>query len=120
MQAISTITIPLATQPPSKMANLDRWLQNILWDRTLPGASDDLRPAEASFDVHRLKGRVVLSTGAVKMIQGVRELFEISDANADGAAGAEDASGKIVVIGKYVSGLPWQRSLERALREVPE
>ena len=120
LQAISTTTISFPTLHPSQATRLDWWLQRVLWDRFLPEV-DELAGAQDNprFTVHRLKGRVALQDGAVKMIQGVREVFDITDARED-LEGSGDRTSKIVVIGKHISGLPWQESLERSLERNSE
>lgn len=70
------------------------------------------------FSIHRLKGRVLLDSGQVKMIQGVREVFEMSDLKVQPKEklNAAETLGKIVLIGKSIAGLPWQESLLAHLR----
>ncbi|KAI9846037.1 MAG: hypothetical protein M1838_001464 [Thelocarpon superellum] len=91
-------------------------------------------PSATPFDIHRLKGRFHVLDGSsdpsshtIKMIQGVREVFEIVDLPArsdvdeqdmvgDGAARIESASGKMVLIGRgIVDASQWQRSLDAAV-----
>jgi hypothetical protein len=92
------------------LAKVDKWLRGVLWEGQLPDSSVSL---DTRLEVHRLKGRIVLRDGSVKMIQGVREVFEIFDApNSPGQA----AQGKIVIIGRGLTGLPFQESIETALR----
>ena len=52
------------------------------------------------------------------MIQGVREVFEIVDADYDGAgAGSASLGGKIVFIGRGLDGEGFERSLEISLKQ---
>lgn len=84
----------------------------MLWDGELPGDSD----AHAShFEIHRLKGRLALTSGAVRAIQGVRELFEIFGPRME--AGGHDATGssKIVLIGRHLEDFDFGRSLQAVL-----
>lgn len=104
--------------------------------------------SEKRFEIHRLKGLVLVdaaddsdkqlgtresigkvnnTTRQMKMIQGVREVFEItdlkpkSDVQSDGrkkVKGGEEADrvddavqGKLVLIGRYIAGLDWEGSL---------
>lgn len=84
---------------------VDGWLRSILWDHVLPNAD---RPS--SFEVHRLKGRLVFKNGEVKMIQGVREIFEILESSEAASQG-----GKIILIGRHVSDADFRDSFARAL-----
>ena len=98
------------------------------------------------FEIHRLKGLVLVdvaddhkeeepgnsasigkvnsTTRQMKMIQGVREVFEITDLKPKcdvqsdrrkkvvGSVEADDAiQGKVVLIGRYIAGLDWEGSL---------
>ncbi|OAA47698.1 Cobalamin (vitamin B12) biosynthesis CobW-like protein [Metarhizium rileyi] len=69
---ISTISIPVPRLPPGKVADVDKWLRSVLWDNRLPGDKNK-RP----FEIHRSKGRIILRDGMTKMLQGVREVFEL-------------------------------------------
>jgi len=104
---------------------VDTWLRRILWDAVLPKehTSYSIQDSAASFEIHRLKGLLRFDNGSIKMIQGVREVFEIvdvsetpeeNDSPGRGKGGTE--SGKIVLIGRSVQGLPWADSLHGALR----
>lgn len=96
------------------MDAVDRWLRRVLWENELP---DDTAEHTSPFEIHRLKGRLALEDGKTKIIQGVRELFEIFDAPASGEGKAEGASqtGKIVLIGRHVTNFDFEKSLLAAL-----
>lgn len=68
---------------------------------------------EPSFEVHRLKGRLPVSNGTVKLVQGVREVFEIKDAsetiNRDGSVSGP-LEGKLVLIGRHIAGVDFRNS----------
>jgi beta-phosphoglucomutase-like phosphatase (HAD superfamily) len=75
----------------------------VLWESVLP---DQKAIAEKTFEIHRTKGRIYLTDGSIKLVQGVREVFELLDEK-DGAVGAASASGsevqaesKLVLIGR--------------------
>lgn len=71
---------------------------------------------EAKFEVHRLKARVTFVDGAAKIIQGVREVFEILDEpRPDSAKAAPLLQGKMVLIGRNLGGWSFQESLTRSL-----
>lgn len=93
---------------------MDAWLRAVLWDHRLPGTGT--ASGEKSFEVHRCKGRLLFDTGEVKMLQGVREVFELIDSPSD-AGEALPTSGKIILIGRHLAALDFARSLDEALKE---
>lgn len=118
--AIGTVTVRIAESLGEReMVRLDAWLRSVLWESKLPGEEE-----VDGWEIHRSKGRVRLADGEVKMLQGVREIFEMID-GADAAAGdeeerEEEKGSRIVFIGKNLGGETsgaFQRSLDAALRE---
>ena len=99
------------------MSKVDLWLQKILWEHEFPEPnSRNVSWPSKDFEIHRLKGLVVLVTGATRMIQGVREVFDITEPRRrHGETPAPPERSKIVLIGKGVRDLPWQESLESFL-----
>ena len=92
--------------------------------------SEDRSPKIPPFEVHRIKGRVPLTSGRTMLLQGVREVFELIDAadragappSDDTAAGARlkhEDRGKIVVIGRALDHSAWQSSLDSVLQQRP-
>ena len=74
------------------------------------------------FSVHRTKGQIFLNDGRILMIQGVRDVFEITDnavsssaTQSENVLNGEERAGKVVLIGKGIAGLPWDESLAAAL-----
>lgn len=63
------------------------------------------------FEVHRLKGRLAMEHGRTKIIQGVRELFEIFDSPDPSHGDGADSIGKVVLIGRHVTDYDFERSL---------
>lgn len=67
-------------------------------------------------EVHRLKGIVRLTDGSARMIQGVRDVYDITEL----AIASEVDSGKLVIIGRGMNSLETQgrvaSSLLRALK----
>ena len=83
----------------------------MLWNSNLPGS--EVPNAASEFEIHRVKGRIRFKDGSIKLIQGVRDVFEILDANDSATeAGAPPAEqdavrkgedltvGKLVLIGR--------------------
>jgi G3E family GTPase len=93
-------------------------LRSVLWESKLPG-----QEGVSGWEIHRSKGRVRLQGGEVKMLQGVREIFELIDgvdASGNGDE-AEEQGSRIVFIGRNVGGktpAAFQRSLDAILSEV--
>lgn len=117
--AIGTVTVQFAEALSEEgMAKLDAWLRSVLWENKLPGFE-----SVGGWEIHRSKGRVRLAGGEVKMLQGVREIFELIDgvdAAGDGEQGGEEKGSRIVFIGRNLGGETsgaFQRSLDAALRE---
>ena len=142
-QSISTIAIPLPTLSPSQFAALESWLQSLLWENILlpplpslaaalehtslndgsGSISSTAEPVEDKepFSIHRTKGLIHCEDGTAKMLQGVREVFDITDLDNDGGGGSDNQSerkGKIVLIGRGLRKEDMEASLARALREV--
>ncbi|PYH91659.1 hypothetical protein BO71DRAFT_43223, partial [Aspergillus ellipticus CBS 707.79] len=115
-QAISTLSITTPPITPTQVPLVDSWLQSVLWDSTFPALPSGA-PGPANFDIHRLKGILAIDDGSSKIIQAVREIFEIRD-----AAPTQDQEPKtqckIVLIGRGlgVDAAPWQASFEAFLQ----
>ncbi|POR37551.1 NOT2 family protein, partial [Tolypocladium paradoxum] len=95
---ISTISIPVPRLRPDQVDEVDRWLRSVLWDNKLPRAEGE---GESDFEIHRSKGRLVFQNGDVKMLQGVREVFELIEA--PGGQETQPVEGKMVFIGRNVA-----------------
>jgi len=116
---ISTIAITHPAIAASSIVRIDAWLRSVLWDSYLPpdGCSS---LTSADFEIHRLKGILALNDGSFRIIQAVRDVFEIRDAeNSRGDMNSADGPDhcKVVLIGRGLgaSVTPWQRSLESFL-----
>lgn len=96
------------------MANVDKWLRSVLWESELP---KDTAEHKAPFEVHRLKGRLAIDHGRTKIIQGVRELFEIFDSPDPSHGDGADSTGKVVLIGRHVTDYDFERSLLSVVNE---
>uniref|UniRef100_A0A060T5B0 ARAD1B09460p n=1 Tax=Blastobotrys adeninivorans TaxID=409370 RepID=A0A060T5B0_BLAAD len=84
---ISTISVAFPQVNDDQAAKVEQWLQNVLWEKTIAGAS---------VEVHRTKGKLVKQDGKVSVIQGVLETYEIVDtADVD-----KNGQSKLVLIGK--------------------
>ncbi|KAH9222165.1 CobW/HypB/UreG, nucleotide-binding domain-containing protein [Leptodontidium sp. 2 PMI_412] len=114
---IATITISVPVLEAQQLPRLDEWLRSILWDSMLPspGTGDEV------FEIHRLKARLPLLNGDVKIVQGVRDVFEIVDAPSVSESTSETAStkqGKVVLIGRHLVDLPFRASLIKIIGSI--
>ncbi|KAF3930773.1 hypothetical protein ABW20_dc0102578 [Dactylellina cionopaga] len=107
---VSTVAFDVPVLKAGSIAIVDAWIRSLLWDERVPldGIKSTLfHPVE----IHRLKGRLRMDDGKIHTIQGVREVFEITDAINQKTAEA----GKIVLIGKGLEKVDLHRSFERFL-----
>lgn len=95
-----------------QVAKVDKWLQSVLWENELPFPGAEHM---TQFEIHRVKGRLAVENGGMKILQGVRELFEIFDAPASGDQEVPSQTGKIVLIGRHVTDLDFEQSLLAAI-----
>jgi hypothetical protein len=110
---MSTVTITVPVLRPEQLSAVDAWLRSVLWESNLPNLksidseihSDDSN----SFEIHRLKALLPLTNGMLKMVQGVREVFDITDAPKSNDNPSFD-EGKIVLIGRGISHLNFKDS----------
>ena len=112
---ISTVTIKVPRLKPEQVPNLDAWLRCVLWESKLPDLP--AKPATASseqppaFEIYRLKARLPMSDGSIKIVQGVRDVFEIKDSNERAKQSTTDLDeGKVVVIGRDTANIDLERS----------
>lgn len=103
------MAIPVGSLRTDQLDLVDRWLRSVLWDSKLPEIDEP-----GKFEIHRSKGRLILENGEVKIMQGVREVFEINDAPPGGQNAS--AEGKIILIGKHVAGVDFEKSLRQAIQ----
>lgn len=111
-KTISTITVKIPALRVDQVPKLDLWLRQILWNCKMPGKLTPQPVPAQSFEIHRLKARVPLTNGTIKMIQGVRDVFEISDPRDPGTleSNMAEVGGKIVLIGRNIKGLKFRDS----------
>ena len=120
MQAISTIAVTIPPIAADQVPRVDSWLQSVLWESALPQpamGSTESHPLQ--FEIHRLKGILRLQDGSSRIIQAVRDVFEIRDAETTKDDGKpSQALCKIVLIGRGLGPTidPWKESLESFIR----
>jgi G3E family GTPase len=83
----------------------------------LPGVSLDSEDEDS--EIHRLKARLPLSNGEVKIVQGVRDIFEILDSHNPQVSPDDvtpnSSQGKIVLIGRHLSNKPFEESFLKTI-----
>ncbi|KAL2754289.1 hypothetical protein ACRALDRAFT_1081386 [Sodiomyces alcalophilus JCM 7366] len=105
---ISTVSIPVPLLSPNQEEKIDKWLRSVLWDHRAPGQ-------DTLLEVHRSKGRLVFEDGSQKIIQGVREIFDIIDAPVQSRDTDAPRQGKIILIGRWLTDVDFEASLAREL-----
>ncbi|EXJ57977.1 hypothetical protein A1O7_05400 [Cladophialophora yegresii CBS 114405] len=100
---LSTFTVPLPPFEPQKLPLLVGWLETILWD-----ADERQKGKGTKYEVHRTKGLIRCTDGTSRVVQGVREIFDLIEVpptsptgNAN-AKGPQTEDGKVVFIGRNV------------------
>ncbi|OJD17447.1 hypothetical protein AJ78_02472 [Emergomyces pasteurianus Ep9510] len=116
--SISTLSFTLDKISAECVPKVDAWLRSLLWERQFPhpqptyinyGKLED-------FEIYRLKGLLCLTDGGTQIIQGVQEVFEITEADTRHPS-ASGCHCKIVLIGRGLGmdSHPWQESLKTYL-----
>ncbi|KIW19775.1 hypothetical protein PV08_00349 [Exophiala spinifera] len=98
---ISTLTLSLSPLSPQDLSHLESWLETILWE-----AEDTQADQPRKYEVHRTKGLLPLLDGTVRVIQGVREIFDIIETPKSPEGSDVPQQGKIVFIGRNLDLLP--------------
>ncbi|QVM09783.1 hypothetical protein D8B26_004443 [Coccidioides posadasii str. Silveira] len=117
---ISTISFAVPDLPESKLPLVDEWLRSVLWERQLPLSSSHMPQEDGSldFDPHRLKAIIRLTNGNIKIVQGVRDIFEITESEKQDPSCV--VASKFVLIGRGLGkdSSVWQESLLGMLGDV--
>lgn len=102
---------------PEQLQQVDSWLRSVLWEKELP--NQDRKP-DVALEIHRVKARLVFNNGDVKFVQGVREVFEILEGEKSSSVrdngNATSQSGKIVLIGRGLNDVDFERSFLEAIQ----
>ena len=107
---IGTVTIPFPGPfSDDELELLENWLRALLWEGVLLHGREDSEMRD--FEVHRTKGRVIMQNGKNKIVQGVREVFEIIDDD----SGKGNAEGRLVFIGRGLNREEIEASLSPTL-----
>jgi G3E family GTPase len=110
IRGISSILVPVPILPAAQVEVLDEWIRSVLWEHKLPNEED----AEG-LDVLRCKGMFRTDAGGVYVLQGVREMYDLSLTESTGDSDGAGEIGKLVFIGKGLDDRV-RTSLETAVR----
>ncbi|KAI1818028.1 cobW-domain-containing protein [Poronia punctata] len=111
---ISTVSFNVPLLAAGQLQKVDKWLQSLLWENIVPNASGE----QTQTEIHRLKARLSFEDGTVKMVQGVREIFEIIDGEPSKSTSGADvppSGGKIVLIGKGIHDVDFEKSFTESI-----
>lgn len=96
---ISTITLTIPPFDVQKLPLLEGWLETVLWE-----ADERQEGKTRKYEIHRTKGLIALTDGTIRVVQGVREIFEIIEPPPSMQDKSESkevlTEGKIVFIGR--------------------
>jgi G3E family GTPase len=95
IRGISSILVPVPVLPAAKVEILDEWIRSVLWEHRLPNEGD-----AGGLDVLRCKGMFRTDAGEVYVLQGVREMYDLSPAESTVDSDGVGEIGKLVFIGK--------------------
>ncbi|KAI0754905.1 cobW-domain-containing protein [Daedaleopsis nitida] len=96
LRGISSLQIDVPKLSALQMSKLDEWIRSVLWEKQVPGRPER---TPGTIEVLRCKGLFVTEAGELHVLQGVRNLYEISQVDDEEALGLPD-TGKLVFIGK--------------------
>ena len=95
IRGITSILVPVPILPAAQVEVLDEWIRSVLWEHKLPNEEE----AEG-LDVLRCKGMFRTDVGEVYVLQGVREMYDLSLAESTKDSDGAGEVGKLVFIGK--------------------
>ncbi|CAK5284252.1 unnamed protein product [Mycena citricolor] len=94
LRGISSLLVPIPVLTTARLAALDKWIQSVLWDQHLPETGSDSN----ELLVLRCKGLFLVESGAHFVLQGVRNMYDLTESSSRDAVGLPD-QGKLVLIG---------------------
>ncbi|KAL2361560.1 hypothetical protein RJZ56_005553 [Blastomyces dermatitidis] len=113
--SISTLSFTIDKITPECVPKVDAWLRSLLWERQLPPTNQGQQKIE-DFEIHRLKGLLCLTDGSTQVIQGVQEVFDITETDSRHPSASGNHC-KMVLIGRGLGmdSSPWRESLQASL-----
>ena len=109
---VSTVLIPLPQLSNEQFSRLNAFLETLLWEWRIPvkpgvSRTESTRPTAGSNDtleVLRCKGYIPVDDGRRYVLQGVMDIFEMTELARQGTLGGAEG-GKVVFIGRGVESL---------------
>lgn len=118
---ITTIAFNLPILELCQVSKIEEWLRSVLWESSIPfrnAVTTNSQNVTEEFDIHRIKAKLILSNNEVKIVQGVRDIFEIVDAPLNpnySPVDSDEKTSKIVMIGRGIDRFPFEQSLKKAI-----
>jgi G3E family GTPase len=94
LRGIASMWVPCPVLTSSQMEKLDEWIRTVLWENRLPSVS---QTGAAPLYILRCKGILTTHDGEQYLLQGVRDMYEMTQIEVPQTAGGE---GKLVFIGR--------------------
>jgi G3E family GTPase len=98
LRGVSSMLVPCPILTSSQLERLDEWIRAVLWDNRLPSVS---QTSTAQLQILRCKGMFMTNDGEQYILQGVRDMYEMTKIEAPQTAAGE---GKLVFIGRGLTG----------------
>jgi len=108
---ISSLQVACPVLSPCQFDKLDEWIRTVLWENRLPYGN----AVNYELRVLRCKGMFTTDSGKHYVLQGVQNLYEISQVDGEDVTGVPEV-GKLVLIGKGLNDVV-RRSLEAVLQK---
>jgi len=96
LRGVSSILVPIPPLPSARVQLLDEWIRTLLWERKLLESTSE----KPGLEVLRCKGMFRTDKNEKFVLQGVREIYELSELEGSGEADGVGDMGKLVFIGK--------------------
>ncbi|KAJ7601101.1 cobW-domain-containing protein [Mycena floridula] len=105
LRGISSLQVTCPVLSDARLELLDQWIRTVLWENRLPDAADT-----EELQILRCKGLFTKENGDRYILQGVRNMYEITKVEGEEALGVPDL-GKLVLIGKGLNDIVRQSLL---------
>lgn len=103
--SISTRRFNLPHIHPQSLPILETWLRAVLWRERLRDDNNNNDSSTRPAEVHRVKGLLHFTDGSTKILQAVREIFDIIDSRQDVPSEEIGGGGRIVMIGRRLENI---------------
>lgn len=100
IRGISSLQVSVPLLKQAAFDRLDEWIRTLLWESKLPERSSSSDTTATDISVLRCKGIFRTDAGTTYVLQGVRNLYEISQVDDSETDIGVPEVGKLVFIGK--------------------